>query len=443
MQERSDRSSRHSDRGPRGRGENGREGRGRTGRSGQSHDKRARWSDRDDRRSDQRGPRREWGDQRRSGEHRRNEEHSGRPRRQDSRGDHRNDRRDDRWNNSDAPRYRDERRGSNNNGERRESYRGRREERRRNGDRRRHDDDRHGQRWKQRGEGDRGNSNSNDRRRRNDDVHGQRRSHAQRGGRNRDHSNTGPNRPGFRDERDSLRHSEPPVPEDLDIHDLDPLVLQDLNVLAKDNRHKVAQHLIMAATWLEEDPKQSLQHARAAKNRAGRVAVVRETLGIVAYHAGEWKEALSELRAARRMSGGPGLIAVMADCERGLGRPEKALELGKNEDLSQLDLDTRRELAIVMAGARSDLQQFDDAVATLESAQPTEDNGSLSAARLSYAYADSLLAVGRQDDARHWFEVADRQDEQGMLDAEDRLQEIGTASEGSNNSDGEERGASS
>ncbi|MWK60334.1 hypothetical protein GO594_30610, partial [Pseudomonas otitidis] len=124
----------------------------------------------------------------------------------------------------------------------------------------------------------------------------------------------------------------PDLPDDIDVRDLDPMVLQDLKVLAKDNANAVAKHMIMAATWMADDPQLALNHARAAKDRAGRIAVVRETCGIAAYHAGEWKEALAELRAARRMSGGPGLIAVMADCERGLGRPEKAIELARDED---------------------------------------------------------------------------------------------------------------
>ncbi len=50
----------------------------------------------------------------------------------------------------------------------------------------------------------------------------------------------------------------------------------------------VAKHLIMAGTWMDDDPKLALRHARAAKDRAGRVAVAREANGIAAYHAGEW-----------------------------------------------------------------------------------------------------------------------------------------------------------
>ena len=65
-------------------------------------------------------------------------------------------------------------------------------------------------------------------------------------------------------------------------------------------------------------------------------------------------KALSELRAARRMAGGPGLIAVMADCERGLGRPERAIELGRSDEAALLSGDEASELRIVVAGARMD-----------------------------------------------------------------------------------------
>lgn len=98
--------------------------------------------------------------------------------------------------------------------------------------------------------------------------------------------------------------TDPDLPSDIDIEDLDPSVLQDLRSLSKENMEAVAKHLIMAGTWMDDDPKLALRHARAAKDRAGRVAVAREANGIAAYRAGEWKEALSELRAARRISGG-------------------------------------------------------------------------------------------------------------------------------------------
>lgn len=245
------------------------------------------------------------------------------------------------------------------------------------------------------------------------------RRHSQRAGsRNR----TNPQRQGFREERAKHREDEPALPEDISVRDLDPLVLQDLRVLSKQNAESVAKHMIMAATLMEEDPELALRHARAAKNRAGRVAVARETNGIAAYRAGEWKEALSELRAARRMSGGPGLLALMADCERGLGRPLKALEIGRSEEAAQLDKESSIELGIVLAGARQDLEQHDAAVLTLERLNPSLTDTGLTALRLAYAYADALAAAGRNDEARPWFERVASLDEEGLFDVQERLE---------------------
>ncbi|KQB85670.1 hypothetical protein Cocul_00818 [Corynebacterium oculi] len=244
------------------------------------------------------------------------------------------------------------------------------------------------------------------------------RRHSQRAGsRNR----TNPQRQGFREERAKNREDEPTLPEDINIRDLDPMVLQDLKVLSKQNAESVAKHMIMAATLMDEDPELALRHARAAKNRAGRVAVARETNGIAAYRAGEWKEALSELRAARRMSGGPGLLALMADCERGLGRPLKALEIGRSEEAAQLDKESAIELGIVLAGARQDLGQHDAAVLTLERLNPSLTATGLVALRLAYAYGDALEAAGRKEEARPWFERVMALDEDGFFDAQERL----------------------
>ncbi|AWB85060.1 hypothetical protein C3E79_05270 [Corynebacterium liangguodongii] len=217
--------------------------------------------------------------------------------------------------------------------------------------------------------------------------------------------------------------SEPDLPDDIDVRELDPSVLQDLRVLSKDNADRVAKHMIMALNLLEDSPQAALRHARAAKERAGRVGVVRETNGIVAYHAGEWKEAISELRAARRMLGGPGLLAVMADCERGLGRPEKALEIGRTPEALELDRQGQIELGIVLAGARHDLGQHESALATLQRFDPSLDAKDPEGARLGYAYADALLAVGRRSEAARWFSHVAEIDN-GETDASVRVEEL-------------------
>ncbi len=180
----------------------------------------------------------------------------------------------------------------------------------------------------------------------------------------------------------------------------------------------------MAARLIEDEPELALEHARAARQRAGRIAVVRETAGVIAYHAGEWAEALSELRTARRMSGGAGLLAVMADCERGLGRPERAIELGRSDEAQRLTADEATELRIVVAGARMDLGQYDQAVVTLQTPELDPARVGPASARLFYAYAEALLAADRSDDALKWFLNAAAADVEGDTDAEERAEEL-------------------
>lgn len=220
------------------------------------------------------------------------------------------------------------------------------------------------------------------------------------------------------------RPVEPDLPDDVEAKDLEPGVRRDLLSLDKSNAEAVARHMVMVSTLIGDDPAAALLHARAARQRAGRIAVVRETAGIAAYHAGEWAEALSELRAARRMAGGPGLLSVMADCERGLGRPERAIELGRSDEARMLTGDDASELRIVVAGARMDMGQYDQAVVTLQTPDLEGDRTGSAAARLFYAYADALVAAGRADDGVQWFLRAAGADVDGETDAEERVDEL-------------------
>ncbi|WP_238597105.1 tetratricopeptide repeat protein [Corynebacterium heidelbergense] len=286
-----------------------------------------------------------------------------------------------------------------------------------------HTGDRRGSRdWEERGSRSGGGRDYRDRDR---DRRGERRGGDKparpRNDRNQRDSFVGPQRHGYREERINRRVNEPAIPADVDPRELDPTVRQELRSLAKDNADMTAKHLIMAASLLDEDPQKALAHARAAKDRAGRVPVARETNGIAAYHAGEWKEAIAELRAARRMSGGPGLVAVLADAERGLGRPAKALEVASEIDGQDLEPETRAELAIVVAGAHLDLQQPDDAVLALEPETGKTDAPEVTRMRVMYAYGDVLEHVGRTEEAVEWFRRAAEMDTEEVLDASDRI----------------------
>ncbi len=220
------------------------------------------------------------------------------------------------------------------------------------------------------------------------------------------------------------RPDEPDLPDEVQAGDLDTSIRRDLLSLDKGNAETVARHLAMAVQVLDDDPQLALAHARAARQRAGRIAVVRETAGVVAYHAGEWAEALSELRAARRMAGGSGLLAVMADCERGLGRPERAIEIGRSDEGRALTGDEAIELRIVVAGARMDLGQYDQAVVTLQTSDLDPSRTGAGPARLFYAYADALVAAGRTDEGQTWFFNAAAADLDGETDAEERAAEL-------------------
>jgi tetratricopeptide (TPR) repeat protein len=187
----------------------------------------------------------------------------------------------------------------------------------------------------------------------------------------------------------------------------------------------VACHLVAAGELLDEDPEAALRHARAARSRSSRIAAIREAVGIAAYHCGDWGQALAELRAARRMGSKSPLLALIADCERGLGRPERALELARGPEAAQLSGDDADELRIVVAGARSDLGQLDQALTVLSTPQLDPSRTGATAARLFYAYADTLLALGRNDEALHWFLRSAAADTDGVTDAEDRVGELG------------------
>jgi tetratricopeptide (TPR) repeat protein len=181
---------------------------------------------------------------------------------------------------------------------------------------------------------------------------------------------------------------------------------------------------VAAGLLLDEDPETALAHARAARARSGRIAAVREAVGIAAYHCGDWTQALAELRAARRMGSKSPLLALIADCERGMGRPERAIELARSPEAAQLTGDDADELRIVAAGARSDLGQHEQALAILSSPQLDRTRKGQTAARLFYVYAETLLTLGRREDALQWFINATAADVEGLTDAEDRVTEL-------------------
>ena len=184
----------------------------------------------------------------------------------------------------------------------------------------------------------------------------------------------------------------------------------------------MARYLVAAG--LDTDPERSYAYAQAARRLAARVGVVREATGIAAYQTGQWAEALSELRAARRMTGNDEYVPLMADSERALGREDRALALIREVDASRLDRGTQIELRIVESGIRRDQGLAEAAVVVLQVPELTRGRLRPWSARLFYAYAEALLAAGREYEAREAFARAADVDTDGETDAAERLDEL-------------------
>jgi tetratricopeptide (TPR) repeat protein len=229
----------------------------------------------------------------------------------------------------------------------------------------------------------------------------------------------------------------PPIPDDITGQELAPEVRKELSSLSKERAEFVARHLVMAGQLLDEEPETAYQHAVAARARGARLGVAREANAIAAYRTGRYDEALAEFRALRRITGSNEYWPAMADCERGLGRPQRAIEMGGAPEAATLDAAGRAELRLVVAGARRDLGQYEAALVTLRVPELTGHPRPWSA-RLRYAYADTLLDSGDVEGAKEWFLRTADIDPEDETGAAERLVELGGAEI---ETDGSARGA--
>ena len=214
---------------------------------------------------------------------------------------------------------------------------------------------------------------------------------------------------------------EPDIPDEITGEELEKSVRAELLSLSAENAKVVARHLVSINIHMDSDPELAHKHGIAAAHHAGRLAVVRESAGYAAYRAGHYEIALKELRAAHRISGDVSMWPVMADCERGLGRPLKALNLAGSDEVKRLAKPEEIEMRIVASGARRDLGELDAAVITLTCKELKTENEEW-AVRLRYAYADALHTAGRKEEATEWFGKCAAIDHDDLTDADERAQ---------------------
>ena len=196
-----------------------------------------------------------------------------------------------------------------------------------------------------------------------------------------------------------MRHAAPQLPEGIQFSDLDRDARGRLRTLTKDNAETVGLHLVAAGLLIDSEPEAAYEHAQEAVRRAGRVDIVREAAGLTAYRTERFAEALRELRTVRRLNGSSEHLAIMADCERGLGRPERAIALAATPEAETLDDDQKVELAIVVSGARLDLGEIEAAESVLAGITVPKGERALQV-RVIEARAGVLDAAGRADEAK-------------------------------------------
>ncbi len=200
----------------------------------------------------------------------------------------------------------------------------------------------------------------------------------------------------------------PPIPDEITEKDLELGLRVQLKTLTPENAEKVARHLAMVGLLIEQDPDLAHRHALAAAERAGRIAMVREVVGVTAYTVGDYALGLRELLTHRRISGSNDQLPIIVDCERGLGRPERALEVGRSVDRNSLPVSVRVNLAIALSGARLDQNENELALAELQIPELNPAKVFDYSPPLFRAYADTLEVLGRNDEAKRWFDLADR-----------------------------------
>jgi tetratricopeptide (TPR) repeat protein len=164
----------------------------------------------------------------------------------------------------------------------------------------------------------------------------------------------------------------------------------------------------------------ALAEGLKAKHLSPRSASVREVLGLAYYGQERWQEALTEMKAYRRMTDRVDQNHIIADCLRALGRPKEAVPLAEEELRAKVPNEAKAEAVIVAASALADQKRYPEALAFLGRARTREDIAEDYTLRLWYVRGDILARAGRSDEAAGEFRKIVRHDP-GAFDAAERL----------------------
>ena len=167
----------------------------------------------------------------------------------------------------------------------------------------------------------------------------------------------------------------------------------------------------------------ALSEGLKAKQLSPRSGSVREVLGLAYYGQERWQEALTEMKAYRRMTDRVDQNHIIADCLRAMGRPAEAVPLAEEELRSKIPNEAKAEAVIVAASALADQGRYPEALAFLARARTREDVAEDYTLRLWYVRGDILARAGRREEAAIEFRKVMRHDP-GAFDAAERLADL-------------------
>lgn len=195
------------------------------------------------------------------------------------------------------------------------------------------------------------------------------------------------------------RPGEPKMPKGIEWSMLSTDDRERLRGLSKEHAENIGLHILAAYTLEERDPELALEHAKWVTHQASRIDFARETLAFVAYRQGDYKLALREFRTAFRMNGFLDYLPFIADCERGMGEPKKAIETAMSDDAKYLRGESKAEMFLVYAGALGDLELWDKAIEIVHTLGRSKGLAGEYRMRAVQAEQYFLEQAGRSDEA--------------------------------------------
>ncbi|KAB7788636.1 hypothetical protein [Bifidobacterium cebidarum] len=208
------------------------------------------------------------------------------------------------------------------------------------------------------------------------------------------------------------RPDEPRMPKGMEWSMLSKDERERLRGLSKEHAENIGLHILAAYALEEKDPDLALEHAKWVARQASRIDFARETLAFVAYRQGNYKLALREFRTAYRMNGFQDYLPFIADCERGVGNPKKAVEIAQSEEGKQLHGAPKVEMFLVYAGALGDLELWDKAIEVVHTVGRSQGLPGEYRMRAVQAEQYFLEEAGRTGEAEKLDNVLDRLEDQ-------------------------------